>query len=215
MQLLINKVFSLSDIKYAWLLLISIISFVGTFYLDLYYNPSFVQTAALAGYGLAFIIAALWGAFNYIGHLRINAMYQKNNDIPAFVDQLALSNEEKLELQAYLEDYVIDLVSQGKTREEAAKEAINQFKVKEFSSLSKNTMIFNLHAHYYLGGYACLALLGGLTLIVIHANFPLLVFLVGKYTLLAYGVGFIGLFFIYKLADIILYKKLRVNKIVE
>jgi hypothetical protein len=106
-----------------------------------------------------------------------------------------------------LEDYIIVLVSQGKTREEAAKEAINQFNVIEFSSLSKNTMIFNLHAHYYYGGYACFALLGGLLLILIHANFPLLLLLVGGYTILAYRVGFIGLFFIYKLADIILYKK--------
>ncbi|WP_027407950.1 hypothetical protein [Anoxybacteroides tepidamans] len=209
MHHLIKKAFSLNDIKYAWILLVSFISFAATFYLDLYYNPSFVQKAALAGYGLAFLIATLWAAFNYIGHLRINVMYQKNNGIPAFLEQLALSHEEKLELQAYLEDYVTGQVNQGKSKEEAAREAINQFKVKEFSSLSKNTLVFNLHAHYYLGGYAFLAILGSVVLLLLHASFFSLPWLVGAYTFLAYGVGFIGLFFIYKLVDSALYKKIK------
>ena len=209
MKHFIKKAFSLKDIKYSWLLLVSVIIFAVTFYLDLYYIRAFVQMTALTGYGLAFFLAALWGALNYIGHIRINAMYQKNNDISAYVDQLALDDEEKMELQAYLEDYVQDQVSKGKAKEDAAKEAISQFKVKEFSSLSKNTMIFNLHAHYYLGGYAVLALLFFLILILIHTVFSFLSLLVGAYTILVYGIGFTGLFFIYKLLDIILYKKFK------
>ena len=37
------------------------------------------------------------------------------------------------------------------------RKAINQFKVQEILSLSKDTMLFNLHAHYYLIGWAILA----------------------------------------------------------
>lgn len=209
MKHFIKKAFSLNDIKYSWLLLVSVIIFAVTLYLDLYYVRAFVQMTALTGYGLAFFLAAFWGAINYIGHIRINAMYQKNNDISAYVDQLALDYEEKIELQAYLEDYVQNQISKGKTNEDAAKEAISQFKVKEFSSLSKNTMIFNLHAHYYLGGYTVLALLIFLILILIYASFSSLAFLVGAYTILVYRIGFTGLFFIYKLVDVILYKKFK------
>jgi hypothetical protein len=69
------------------------------------------------------------------------------------VNQLAMSEEDKLELQTYLEAYVQDLIQQGKTKDEAAREAINQFKVIEFLSLSKNTSFLNLHAHFHLIGW--------------------------------------------------------------
>ncbi|WP_050180465.1 hypothetical protein [Domibacillus robiginosus] len=209
MQHFVTKAFSLNDIKYSWLLLISIIIFGVSFYLDLYFIPAFVQITALLGYGGAFILAALWGALNYIGHIRINALYQKNHDIFAFVDQLALDHEEKLELQAYLEDYVHDQINNGKTKEDAAKEAISQFKVKEFSALSKNTMLFNLHAHYYLIGFSFLAFLAFFILLLAHTSSSSLFLLAGAYTILAYGIGFAGLFFVYKVVDIILYKKLK------
>ncbi|WP_099156717.1 hypothetical protein [Virgibacillus ndiopensis] len=209
MQHFIRKVFSLKDLKYSWLLLISVISFYITYYLDLLYNPAHVPIIALIGYGVAFIIAAIWGGFNYIGHIKVNALYQKHNDIHAFVSQLAMSYEEKMELQAYLEDYTTDQINQGKSENEAAREAINQFKIKEFSSLLKNTMIFNLHAHYYLGGYVFIAVITGLILKLISVFCPFLPLLVIAYTLFTFGFGFIGMFFIYKLLDAVLYKKLR------
>lgn len=202
-----KKVFSLQDIKYFWLLMISFIGFDATYYFDLYYDPQFVQTKALIGYGSTFMLAVIWGIFNYIGHIRINVLYQRNHDIPSFVSQLVMNHEEKLELQAYLEDYTQDLENQGRTKDEAAKEAINQFKVQEFSSLSKNTMIFNLHAHYYLGGYAFFAILLGGVIGLIGSAISSLFLLVIQYTLFSYALGFGGLFFIYKLVDAVLYKK--------
>lgn len=209
MQYFFRKVFSLQDIKYSWLLLISVMIFMTTFYLDLHFGPSKVQMIALVGYGSAFIVATLWGASNYIGHVRINALYQKNNDIQAFVSQLAVNKEEKKELQMYLEDYAQDQVNQGKARNEAAKEAIGQFKIGEFSSLSKSTMIFHLHAHYYLGGWALIAMLAALIFILMGNAFSSLFVLVLGYTFLFFGVGFVVLFCIYKVVDVALYKKIK------
>ncbi|MCD4840189.1 hypothetical protein LRS37_15240 [Neobacillus sedimentimangrovi] len=62
---------------------------------------------------------------------------------------------------------VQDLVSHGETKEEATKKAIEQFKIKEFTSLSKNTMLFNLPAHYYLGGFTFVSVIVGLLLRVL------------------------------------------------
>ncbi|MBT2218015.1 hypothetical protein KK120_19625 [Virgibacillus dakarensis] len=211
MQLFTKKMFSLNDLKYGWLLLISIVTFTTTFYLDLYYEPSKVQIVALAGYGLAFIIATLWGAFNYIGHVRINVMYQKNNDIYSFVSQLTMSHEEKVELQAYLEDYIQDQVDHGKSKNEATKEAIEQFKIKEFNSLSKNTTLFNLHAHYYLGGFTFIAVIFGLITRLFYLVSPTLFLMVIECTFYVYGVAFVGLFFTYKLIDVVLFKKFKMK----
>ncbi|AIM17192.1 hypothetical protein HW35_13840 [Bacillus sp. X1(2014)] len=207
----IIKLFSFKDLKYGWLLSVSFVIFTLTLFFDLYIEPAYVQLPSLAGYGIAFIIASLWGSVNYIGHIKINALYQKSNDIHAFVNQLAINDEERQELQAYLEDFVQDLVSHGETKEEATKKAIEQFKIKEFTSLSKNTMLFNLPAHYYLGGFALVSLSVGLLLRVLYIIFPSLFLLVLASSLFAYGVGFMGLFFVYKIIDAIIYKKLTVN----
>ncbi|MFD2924355.1 hypothetical protein [Halobacillus naozhouensis] len=210
MNHLSRKVLSFRDINYQWVLVTSILIFMATLYADLYEDPSYVPLLAVSGYGIALLVGGIWGAMNYIGHVRVNMVYRKNNDIPAFVDNLAIDREEKLELQAYLEDYTKDLVSQGKDEEEAVKLAIDHFKIKEFSSLSKDTQIFNLHAHYYLWGYTgiagvlCLSLLY-VTNAVITSSLTLIVL---EATLFAYGFGFAALFFVYKLLDTILYSKL-------
>ncbi|WP_079529317.1 hypothetical protein [Halobacillus hunanensis] len=210
MKHLYRKVVSLKDIKYGWLLVISILLFMVTLYFDLYYDPSHVPIQAAFGYGIAFIVGVIWGAINYISHIKVNILYRKNNDIITFVDNLAMVQEEKMELQTYLEDYTEDLMTQGMEREKAVKLAIDHFKIREFSSLSKDTQIFNLPAHYYLWGYTgiagilCLSSLyvtnalitSSLTLIVIEA------------ALFAYGFGFAALFFVYKLIDTMLYRKL-------
>lgn len=206
---MLRKIFSFRDIKYSWLLLISFVGFALTFYLDLYDESAQVQKIYLLGYWGGFILATLWGALNYIEHIRINVLYKKSHDIYAFINQLAMGEEEKLELQAYMEDYVEDQVSQGKPQEEATKEAINQFKIQEFTSLSKNTMLFNLHGHYYLGGYAFFAVALGLISGWLYSFFPALPIIVVQWTFFAYAVGFVGMFFVYKLVDATLYKKLK------
>ncbi|KOP77673.1 hypothetical protein LIS82_02145 [Cytobacillus solani] len=212
MSQFMRKMFSLNDIKYSWILLLSIILCFLIFYIDradLLIDSAIVTT----GYLLSFSIAVLWGAINYIGHIRMNVMYQKQNNIHAYVAQLALSQEDKWELQAYLEDFAEDLIQQGKTKEDASIEAINHFKVQEILSLSKNTLLFNLHAHYYLLGWVILACIFftfiGVFWIVLFASSTLL--LIVESMLFAYSLGFVGLFFVYKLFDAMIYRKLKEN----
>ncbi|MFY0758609.1 permease prefix domain 1-containing protein [Metabacillus dongyingensis] len=128
-----KKIFSLGDIKYSWILSLSAIFFGITNYLDRMYSndPAWVH----AGYWISFAIAVLWGVLNYISHIRMNNMYKKQDDLQLYVNQLVMSEEDKLELRTYLEDYVQDLMKQGNTEADAMREAINQFKVKEFLSL--------------------------------------------------------------------------------
>ncbi|WFA07026.1 hypothetical protein [Bacillus sp. HSf4] len=209
MRHIFKKMFSLNDIQFFWVLIASSILFAFSFYFDRIHShdPFWIVIC----YYISFAIAVVWGAVNYISHIRMNAMYNKQNDIRAYVNQLAMNEEEKLELQTYLEDYVEDLISQGKTKDEAAAEAINQFKVKEFLSLSKSTSFFNLHAHHYLFGWS-LILMTALFLLWLFGIwlgvFPLM-FLVIEATLFAYGFGFFGMFFVYKLVDAAIYKKFK------
>jgi hypothetical protein len=207
-----KKLLQLKDITYSWLLVISILIFTTTIYIDLAYHPSGSPKVALAIYAIALLIAFIWSVFNYIGHMRLNTMYKRNNNIQVFVDNLLLSNDEKLELRTYLEDYSQDLIEQGKTKEDAVITAINEFKVNEFSSLSKNTQIFNMHAHYYLGGYALIGIMASIILLVISnvLTDPPLICIVLEVTFMLYGIGFFGLFFVYKLMDVFIHKKLTI-----
>lgn len=208
---ILSKIFSLSDMKYYWLLILSIIVCAVFFYRDRMneMNTSNEQMWFYVGYGISFGLAILWSVANYIGHIRINALYRKQQNIQAYVEQLAMSAEEKTELRNYLEDYAQDLMSQGKTKEQATAEAISQFKVKELLSLSKNTALFHLHAHYYLLGWAIIAfiLLGlvGIWDSLVSSSLP--TFIV-EMIFLAYGSSLMILFFIYKLLDALIYKKL-------
>ncbi|WP_208589605.1 hypothetical protein [Gracilibacillus suaedae] len=212
MKHFIKKLLYLKDIKYSWLLFISILVFTTTIYMDLAFHQTGSPKVALVAYAISLLIVFAWAVFNYIGHIRLNGMYKRNNNIKAFVDNLVLSNDERLELQAYLEDYSQDLIEQGMTKEDAIIAAINEFKVNEFSSISKNTQIFNMHAHYYLGGYALLGITASLILLVISnvLTDPPLISIVLEVTFMLYGIGFFGLFFVYKLMDIFIHKKLTI-----
>lgn len=203
-----KKIFSLKDIKYPWILVISFIHFGISFYIDRIQSNDPIWL--IISYWIAFLIAVLWGAINYIGHIRMNAIYKKQDDILAYVNQLAMSKDDKLELQTYLEDYVQDLIRQGKTKEDATREAINQFKVKEFLSLSKNTSIFNLHAHYYLIGWTIVLAITFILICILGLMIEstTLIFLIIEVSLFVYSLGLFGMFFVYKLLDALIYRKL-------
>lgn len=205
----IRKIFSLGDIRYSWILLLSSVLFGLSNYMDRIYSndPSWIHVS----YWISFAIAVLWGAINYISHIRMNNMYKKQNNIQEYVNLLAMNEEDKLELQTYLEDYVQDLIEQGNTKADATREAIKQFKVKEFLSLSKNTMFFNLHAHYYLIGWTIVIIVAFILvwLLGIVAFSNLLIPLIIEVTLVAYGLGLFGMFFLYKLIDAMIYRKFK------
>lgn len=210
MKNLLRKIFSLKELKYAWLLLISAMLCIFTFYVDEHFNPSDQFWLSIA-YFTSFALAAIWGGMNYVGHIRINSLYRKQKDIQAYVDQLALGREDKLELLNYLEDFAADLELQGKTKEEAATEAINQFKVKEFLSMSKHTSPFESHGHHYLLGYGSLSLAVVLILILIEKalnSFSLYLFIL-ETVLAVYGICLIALRILYKILDKFIYRKLK------
>ncbi|MFC5466015.1 permease prefix domain 1-containing protein [Lederbergia graminis] len=201
------KIFSLRDIKYSWVLLSSSILFGITNFIDRLYSDD--PLWILISYWISFSIAVLWGALNYISHIRLNSMYKKQDDIRLYVNQLAMSQEDKLELQTYLEDYVQDLIQQGNSEEEAIRDAINQFKVKEFLSLSKNTMFFNLHAHYYLFGWMMVSIVAAILVWVLEATilpYPSMMLTIES-IFIVYAIGLFGMFFLYKIIDVTIYKK--------
>jgi hypothetical protein len=205
----IRKIFSLGDIKYSWILLLSSFLFGITNFIDRLYSgdPMWV----LIGYWISISIAVLWGALNYISHIRMNSMYKKQYDIRLYVDQLAISEEDKLELQTYLEDYVQDLIQQGYSEADATREAINQFKVKEFLSLSKNTMFFNLHAHYYLIGWTIVSILASILVWILEVTifpYPLITLTIAS-IFIAYAIGLFGMFILYKIIDVTIYRKFK------
>lgn len=204
----LRRIMSLQEIRYGWLLLLSFILFGFSFYNDRIIDP-IDEWGSSIGYGISFAIAAFWGAINYISHIRMNAMYKKELDISIYVQQLEMSKEDQLELQTYLEDYVQDLIEQGFSKEDATKEAINQFKVKEI--LSKNTMLFNLHAHFYLIGWVAIFFIALILVwltehsLNIESNYLLLI----EVPLFVYCLGISGVFLLYKVIDSIIYQKYK------
>lgn len=205
----IKKIFSLGDIKYSWILILSAILFGISNYVDRHYSMDPIWIDVL--YWISFAIAVLWGAVNYISHIRMNNMYKQQNDIAQYVNQLAMSEEDKLELQTYLEDYVQDLIEQGMTESDATREAINQFKVQEFLSLSKNSMFFNLHAHHYLFGWTIVSIIASILVWLLEITFlpyPFIT-LTLESIFIAYAIGLFGMFFLYKIIDATIYRKFK------
>jgi drug/metabolite transporter (DMT)-like permease len=210
MKNMLRKIFNLSDIRYSWLLLIS----MGTFVLSLYnekINPDIAPITQWLTYGFAILSAVIWSILNYIAHIKVSANYKKFDNIETYVDNLIMSKDEKLELKAYLEDFSADLLSQGKSKEDAVQTAINQFRIQEFTSLSKNSSVLNLPIHYYLIGYLLLdiliiIILTFITSIMLSSSFWLLAF---EFMFILYGVGFLGLFFLYKMLDSVISKNLN------
>jgi hypothetical protein len=205
MKNMLRKIFNLSDIKNSWLLIISMIIFLFSLHTEK------IKSANMPLYALAILSAVIWGILNYINHIKVNANYKKFDDIETYVDNLVISKDEKLELKSYLEDFAADLISQGKTKAEAVQIVINQFRVQEFSSLSKNNSILNLPIHYYLLGYvfvdiALILILECLRITILTSSFWLSAI---EFMLTTYGVGLIGLFFLYKMFDAVISKKLN------
>lgn len=209
MNLLIKKVFNLSDIRYPWLLLISMLLFIFSLYNNKI-NPDISMIVELVTYGSAVIIAFVWSILNYIDHIKVNVLLRRYDTIDVFVDNLVMEKQEKEDLKSYLNDFVKDLEENGKTRDEAVKTAIAQFQVQEFTSLSKDNGIFELPVHYYLLGYiiifAGLIILIGIFTNTILVNSFLLHAI--NFMLNLYAIGFLGLLLLYKLIDNLVTKKI-------
>ena len=201
----IKRIFNLIDIKYPWLLLISMLAFIIALCFNRIYPDAFTRIEIVV-YSAVFLIALLWSILNYVGHLQISAIYKKHDNIEAFIKKLTMSKEEKAELTEYLNDFIKDLEENGNTHEEAVKTAISHFQVKEFTQSEGN--IFETPIHYYLLGYVsifveliiviqCIDLIISLPFIILAVSFMLMLF----------SVAFICLFFIYKLIDVTIAKK--------
>lgn len=213
MNQLTRKIFNLSDLRYSWLLLISMGIFLASLY-NSKINLELTPMVELATYASAVITAMVWAILNYIAHIKVNANYKKYNNIDAYVDNLVMGKDERAELKAYLEDFVNDLVSQGQTQENAVKIAIDQFRVQEFTALSKTNPLLNLPIHHYLVGYIVIAMILGISLQVLTATlFPHSFLLLSiEFMLFNYGIGFVGVFFMYKLIDSVLSKKIAADQ---
>lgn len=210
MKILTKKIFYFSDIRYSWLLGISAMLFILSLYNNKV-NPDINSTIEWVTYGSAIGCAFVWSILNYVDHIKINALYKEGNDIDAYVRSLAMNKEEKEDLKVYLNDFVTDLEANGKTKEEAIKEAIAQFQVQEFTSLSKNGGILELTTHYYLLGYAIVFIILNLIIQISLGTGILNSFWLHaiSFTLILYAVSFLGLIFLYKLIDILVTKNLK------
>ncbi|MFE6799214.1 hypothetical protein [Paenibacillus chitinolyticus] len=207
---LTRKILSLDELKYAWLLVLSIVICIATFFIDEHFDPN-NQLGLTLSYFSSFLLAAIWGGVNYVGHIRTNSLYKKKNDIHAYVSQLALSRDDKTELQNYLEDFAADLELKGMKKEEAEKEAINQFRAKEFLSMSKYTSPFESHGHHYLIGYALISITLAVVIALIERTIasPSLFFLIMITIFAVYGISLGALFMVYRVLDKLIYKKLK------
>lgn len=210
MKLLMKKAFDLSDLRYPWLLLASMLLFVFSLYNNKM-NPDISTAVEWLTYGTSIICAFVWSVLNYIDHIKINALYRKHNSTEAYVDSLTMKKQEKEDLKTYLDDFVKDLEANGKTKDEAVKIAISQFQVQEFTSLSKNSGILELPAHHYLIGYVLIFAAVAVILFICLTNAAFKdVFLLHAiyFMLILYSVSFVGLLLFYKLLDLIVAKKL-------
>lgn len=213
-----KKVFRLTDMKYPWLLLISVAVFITSLCLYKYFpglfsglanpnpeSPSFMLDFVI--YVPAFVTALVWSILNYMSHLKLNAIYKRYDEINAFVEHMAMNKEEKAELIQYLNDFVGDLEEKGDTHEAAVKKAINHFRVQEFTE-AHGGEIFEKPTHDYLLGYVSIFIAFVLVIrcIGLVVSLPFALSVVSA-TLVLYGIGFLGLFFLYKLIDVMMAKK--------
>lgn len=209
MKLWIKKAFNISDIRYPWLLLLSMILFVLSLYNNKV-NPDINVGLEFLTYGTAVGCAFVWSVLNYVDHIKVNAIYKKSENIDSYVNSLIMTKNEKEDLKQYLNDFVNDLEANGKTKDEAVKTAISQFQVDEFTQLSKNTGIFVLPNHSYLIGYVVVFVLAIiLTQVMISMGSG------GRFWLYAinfmlelYSLAFLGLLLLYKLIDILFARKI-------
>ncbi|KPU42824.1 hypothetical protein OXPF_35870 [Oxobacter pfennigii] len=201
----IKKIYSLTDIKYPWLLLISMLGFILALYFNRAYPYAFTRIEIVI-YGAVFLVALLWSILNYVGHLKISAIYKRHDNIEVFIRGLTMNNEEKADLTEYINDFVKDLEENGSTHEEAVRTAISHFQVKEFTQWQGN--IFETPIHYYLLGYV--SIFAGLIIVIqcidLIVSLPFIILAV-SFMLMLFSAAFICLFFIYKLMDVMIAKK--------
>lgn len=197
--------FGIKMIKYPWLLALSMITFVAALYFDRAYFNHFPK-GELVLFSAVFVIAFMWSILNYVGHLQLRSIYGKFDSIEDFTKCLSMKEEEKEELTAYLYDFVKDMEENGTSHETAVKTAISQFQVKEITE--KDGELLEMKPHYYLLGYAAIFILVVTIVQAINTivHLPFLILAV-SFMLAAFSFGFIGLFIIYKLLDIVLAKK--------
>lgn len=209
MKLWIKKIFNLSDIRYPWILLLSMILFMFSLYNNKV-NPDINVRLKLLTYGTSIGCAFVWSILNYIDHIKVNAIYKRSDNIDSYVNSLIMKKDDKEDLKQYLNDFVQDLESNGKTRDEAVRTAISQFQVNEFTSLSKNTGIFDLPGHYYLIGYVLIFIFAIiLTQVMINMGVGERFWLYAiNFMLALYSLSFLGLLLLYKLIDNIVARKI-------
>lgn len=200
---MLKKIFNLTDIKYFWLLALSMVTFVISLYLNKILSGININEGMI--YSICFFIAILWSILNYISHLKINPMHKSYNTIESFVANLKMDKEEKAELTQYLNDFVDDLVEKGNTHDEAIKIAIRNFQVQEFSE--SNNSLFEMHVHYYLIGYGIILIGIIIVLQCLNMFFPnVFIILALNFTCGLYAFALFCLFFIYKFIDYLIEK---------
>jgi len=201
----LKQLYRFSDIKYPWLLSLSIVAFVSSLYFNRSYPDSFTRIEIIV-YSVVILIAILWSILNYMGNLKVNAIYKKYDDIEAFTKELSMSNEEKSDFLEYITDFVKDLEQNGSTHEEAVKIAISNFQVQEFAESTSNIFVKSTHS-YLLG---CVSVFVGLVIIIqlvdMIVSLPFIIMAV-SFTLALFSIAFISLFCIYKFIDLIIAKK--------
>ena len=200
-----KKFFELKEVKYLWLLVLSMAAFVAALFLNAAYPETFTKVEVPV-YGAVLLIAFLWSILNYLGQLQLHTIYRRFDNIDNFIKCLPMNEEEKKELNEYLNDFVKDMVESGKSHEEAVRTAISQFLVKEIAE--RDGDLLETKPHYYLLGYTAIfviivAVIQGINTIV-HLPF---LFLAVSFMLIAFSFGFISLFILYKLLNMVLAKK--------
>ena len=201
----IKRIYNLTDIKYPWLLLASMLGFIIALCFNRSYSEAFTRIEIVV-YSAVFLIALLWSILNYVGHLQISTIYKKHDNIDGFIKRLTMSKTDKAGLTEYLNDFVKDLEEHGSTHEEAVKTAISHFQVKEFTQSQGN--IFETQIHFYLLGYVSIFV--GLIIVIqcidLIVSLPFIV-LAMSFMFMLFSAAFICLFFIYKLIDVMIAKK--------
>lgn len=208
MNKLLNEIFNFKGIHFSFLLAVSALAMIGS----LYYNtlhPTANNAALWLMYGSSMAIAFIWSIINYVSHIKINSIYRRKDSVDSYVNTLSVNKAEKDELKTYLNDFVEDLMRNGKSKKEAVQYAISQFQVEEFNSLSKESNYLWISSHIYLIGYAIVSLMLSAIMFIIDVVLPSFWFSAVGWISLMYSIGFAFLMFIYYFANKIILKTMK------
>lgn len=198
--------FSMKQISFKLILIISALLFYVCYYLDSVIDPSKIEFTFVVGYMLAIMLAAFWSILNYIDHLRINPLYKTYHSIDEFIGDLSISMDEKNEIETMMIDYVSDQKKLGKDEGQAIEDIIQQFKQGE---LTKKDVFF-VHTHKYLLGLGLILLVIAAIIYFLGFLSPMFqneLFIVLKITTFCYALGFYVSFFMYNVLNKILIRK--------